>query len=216
MAKVSDPTFPSTHGRMAKNGGIVYRTRNGKQQSYTPKPNTNPPTKAQKKHRALFGKVTALVNAIMADPVQVTEWDSRRRAYNSSLPFDPAYKRFTTTRSFAHFVITEQLSAKASTRRVPIQKALPKGYKMIAKLFSELKTTELYEILRARVNRVELDGMDNRCMHLAVFHKGRVVAYARLRKEGRSSNWTVEHLFNLDPEIDLNPYLLQRAKDLMA
>ena len=218
MSYVNTQDYSIRHGKMEKKSNVVFRVRNGKQQSYVMAQNTNPPTKAQKAHRAFFGKVNAIVNAIMNDPVQQAEWTTKRLEYNHSFPASSPEKRYTTTRSYVFAVISAELAKneEKKRRRKPLPLTLPKGYRMIAKLFSELRTAELYEILRARVGRIEIDGTDTRCMHLAVFHKGRVVAYARMRKEGRPSKWAVEQLFNLDPEIDLKAHLLQRAKELTA
>ncbi len=58
----------------------------------------------------------------------------------------------------------------------------------LVKRFSELTTTELYEILKARcavfsveqkMNCQDLDDVDYRCFHFCFFDKGKVIAYFR-------------------------------------
>ena len=214
MAKVKDITFPTTHGKLAKDGDLVYRTRNGKQHSYQMKPNSVPPSKAQKAHRSLFGKTTAVVNAIMADPAQTAEWEEKRRAYNNSLPFDPAYKRFKTPRSFAHFVISKQLEQQAATRRrKPIPHALPKGFRLHVKHFAELKNTELYAILKTRQGCFEIDGVDPRSVHLALFHGGKVIAYARIRKMRSAASWLLDCLLYDDSFPEYREYIQEQAEE---
>lgn len=61
------------------------------------------------------------------------------------------------------------------------------------KSFDELTTTELYEILKARVNVFvveqncpypEIDGYDNQALHLWAEKDGKVLAYARIFDKG--------------------------------
>ena len=58
----------------------------------------------------------------------------------------------------------------------------------LVKRFSELTTTELYEILKARcavfsveqkMNCQDLDDVDYRCFHFCFFDKGKAIAYFR-------------------------------------
>ena len=63
--------------------------------------------------------------------------------------------------------------------------------KLVAKTFGELNTSELYEILRARINVFvveqncpypELDGLDSESIHVYYEEQGRVLAYLRAYK----------------------------------
>ena len=214
MAKVDPRDHDLWRGKMDKKSNTVHRTRNGKEHVYDMHPNTVPATKAQKTHRALFGKTTAIVNAIMADPAQVAEWEEKRRAYNNSLPFDPAFKRFKTPRSFAHFVIGEQLAQQAATRRrKPIPHALPKGFRLHVKHFAELKNTELYAILKTRQGCFEIDGVDPRSVHLALFHGGTVIAYARIRKMRSAASWLLDCLLYDDSFPEYREYIQEQAEE---
>lgn len=221
MAKIETHDHATRRGKMDKKSNTVYRTRNGKEHAYEIHLSTNPPSKAQKAHRALFGKVTTLVNAIMADPVQAAEWDAKRIAYNQSFSAGDPAKRYTTTRSYAHFVLTEQLSAKRR-RRTPIEKALPKGFKMHIKPFGKLSTTELYEILKARFEVFyseqncryqDMDGIDYKAIHLALFHKGHVIAYARLFKGTKPGQWLVGRMLTTERKQGHGKYLMRQVEE---
>ncbi len=224
MARVSDVTFPTTHGKMAKRGGIVYRTRNGKQQSYIMTPNTTPPSKAQKAHRAFFGKVNALVNAIMNDPVQQAEWNAKRLEYNHSFPASSPEKRYTTTRSYVFAVISADLASKASKRRrkTALPTALPAGYKLHVKHFADLTKTELYEMLKARFivfygeqncRYTDMDGIDYKSIHLALFHGVRVVAYARLFRGRKAGQWIVGRMLTIERGQGWGRYLMAKIEE---
>ncbi len=223
MAKISNQDYSIRHGKMSKDSPVVYRVRNGRQQSYTPKDNLNPPSPAQKAHRKLFGKVTALVNAIMADPQQAAEWEQRRIAYNKSIGYDVTLRRYTTTRSYAHFVITSQLEQQESTkrRRKHITKQLPKGFKLQIKHFSELSTTELYEILKARFivfyseqkcHYLDMDDIDYESTHIALHHKGHVIAYARLFRGKEPGQWIIGRLLTIERKQGFGKYIMQQAE----
>lgn len=222
MAKTSNQDYSIRHGKMSKDSPVVYRVRNGKQQSYTPKDNLNPPSPAQKAHRKFFGKVTALVNAIMADPQQAAEWEQRRIAYNKSIGYDVTLRRYHTTRSYAHFVITSQLEQQeaAKRRRKHITNKLPKGFKLQIKHFSELSTTELYEILKARFivfyseqkcHYLDMDDVDYECTHIALHRKGRVIAYARLFQSKEPGQWKVGRLLTIERGQGFGKYIMEQA-----
>ena len=221
MAIVDTQDYSIRRGKMNKKSDVVYRVRNGKQQSYIPAKNSVPPSKAQKAHRVHFGKVTALVNAIMADPQQQAEWTAKRLEYNHSVALDSYAKRYTTTRSFAFAVISAELATKEASRRRknPVPHALPEGYKMRIKHFSELKTTELYEILKARFNVFygeqncrypDLDNVDYKSIHLALFHGVRVVAYARLFRGKEAGQWVVGRMLTIERGQGWGRYLMDR------
>lgn len=223
MAIVKNQDYSLRRGKLEKNSPVVYRVRNGKQQSYIPKENTAPPSKAQTAHRKLFGKVTALVNAIMADPAQKAQWDEKRQEYNRSIMFNPAAKRYRTTRSFAHFVISTQLEKQeaAKRRRKPIKKALPKGLKLHIRHFADLSVTELYEILKARFavfyleqqcRCQDLDDVDYQALHFALHSKGRVIAYARLFPGQAPGEWRIGRLLTLVRGEGFGIYMMEQAE----
>ncbi|MBQ7631291.1 MAG: GNAT family N-acetyltransferase [Paludibacteraceae bacterium] len=223
MAKTHTQDYSIRRGKLSKDSPLVYRTRNGKQHSYTPKESSVPPSKAQKAHRKLFGKVTSIVNAIMADPQQAAEWNERRIAYNKTLISDPYAKRYKTTRSYVHFVISSQLEQKeaAKRRRKPIAKALPKGLKLNVKHFAELSTTELYELLKARFivfyaeqncRYLDLDDIDYKAIHLALHRQGRVIAYARIFPSDNPKQWFLGRLLSLERGQGLAHYIVEQAE----
>lgn len=227
MAKTRTLDFSVRRGKMAKESPLVYRTRNGKQHSYIQKESSVPPSKAQTAHRKFFGKVTSIVNAIMADPQQVAEWNERRLAYNKTLISDPVAKRYKTTRSYVHFVITTQLAQKEATkrRRKPVSKALPKGLKLHVKHFAELTTTELYELLKARFSvfyseqncrYLDMDDIDYKAIHLALHRKGRVIAYARIFPSDNPKQWLLGRLLSLERGKGLAQYIMEQAEIVAA
>ena len=222
MAKVSNQDQSIRRGKMSKSSPVVYRVRNGKQQSYTPKDNLNPPSPAQTAHRKFFGKVTALVNAIMADPQQAAEWEERRKAYNKSIAFDASIKRYKTTRSYVHFVITSQLEQQeaAKRRRKHITNKLPKGYKLHIKHFSELSTTELYEILKARFivfyseqkcHYLDMDDIDYESTHISLHRQGHVIAYARLFRGKEPGQCIVGRLLTIERGLGYGKYIMEQV-----
>jgi len=222
MAKVNDISFPNTQGKMNKKSKTIYRMRNGKQQSYTASDPSVPASKAQKAHRKYFGKVTALVNAIVADPQQYAEWEEKRLAYNRSVAMDVRAKRYKTVRSYAHFVISEQLAKAESRKRRknPLPKALPKGLKLHIKHFADLSNTELYELLKARftvfymeqaIRYPDLDGIDYNAIHLALHHKGHVLAYVRLFKGKERGQWILGRMLTTERGKGYGGYILMQA-----
>ncbi len=224
MAKVKDITFPKTSGKLNKKDDKIYRIRNGKQQSYTASENSVPPSKAQIAHRKLFGKVTAIVNAIEADPKQKAEWDQKRIAYNKNLTakHDWLTKRYDTVRSFAHFIISSQLEQTLAKkqRRNPIPKALPKGLKLHIKHFADLSTTELYELLKARfavfyleqhIAYQDFDDIDYNAVHLALHRKGHVVAYARLFQGNEPEQWIIGRMLTTERNNGYGKYILEQT-----
>ena len=202
MSKVTNQDYSLRQGKMSKDSSVVYRVRNGRQQSYTLAENDKPASKAQKAHRKFFGKVTAIVNAIMADPKQQQEWAEKRLAYNHSVALDMTKKRYQSTRSYIHAVITEQLQEQEAAKRTrkPVSQALKRGYKLHIKHFAELSTTELYELLKARFKvfyteqgcrYLDMDDVDYQAIHLCIFRKGEVIAYARLFEDPEKKIWHI-------------------------
>ena len=224
MAKTSNQDYSVRRGKLNKKDKVIYRISYGKQQVYTADPSASPASPAQKAHRKFFGKITSLVNAIVSDPQKYELWEAKRVAYNHSIALDPTAKRYKTVRSYAHAVLSEQLANTQSVkrRRKPILKALPKGDKLHIKTFSELSTTELYEILKVRfkmfyldqhVFTPDLDDLDYVATHFAIFRKGHVIAYARVVTNAANET-TISRLLTLEPDYD--QYILQRIEHLFS
>lgn len=199
MSKVQSTDHSIRHGKLNKKADIIYREQYGKQFAYSiVHPNTQPPSKAQKDHRKLFGQVNSIVNHIMADPAQEAEWTKRMEEYNRSIePYKaPFPKRYLTTRQYVFFVVNQQLSNLSSAKRPKsnTNPALPKGVKPQIKAFSDLSASELYEILKARFNVFyleqnikypDLDNIDYLATHISLCRNGQVIAYARLFPEAQ-------------------------------
>lgn len=193
MARIKDPSHPLTRGKLSKKSDRVYRVRNGKQQEYTPSPNTKPASAKQKAHRARHGKINAILNALLADPQQAAALDNERLAYNSSIDLSvyPPIKRFVTAREYGYYKIGKQLDEQTTgkQRKATAKTALPRGLKLYIKPFADLSAAEVYEILKSRfavfvleqgIRYLDEDNIDLTATHLALHRKGLVVAYARL------------------------------------
>ncbi len=194
MAIVDHVDGGQVRGKLNKKSNQVHRITNGREHVYTiEKPYEGAPSKAQKAHRSVFGQTTAIVNRLMADPVQVAEWTKKMEEYNRSLNIlkPPFPKRFVTVRAYAHFVISNQLkqtpAAKRRYAKLPL--TLPKNVKLQIKSFAELTAAELYEILKARfsvfvteqhIHYLDEDNIDYLATHFSLLHNGKVIAYARL------------------------------------
>ena len=224
MAKTSNQDYSVRRGKLNKKDKVIYRISYGKQQVYTADPSDTPASPAQKAHRKFFGKITSLVNAIVSDPQKYELWEAKRVAYNHSIALDPTAKRYKTVRSYAHAILSEQLANNQSIkrRRKPILKALPKGDKLHIKTFSELSTTELYEILKVRfqmfyleqhIATQDMDDLDYTATHFAIFRKGHVIAYARVVTNA-ANEVTVSRLLTLEEGYD--QYILQRIEHFFS
>ena len=227
MAKVQNADYTLRRGKLNKQDNVIHRRRNGKEHVYSiVHPNTNPPSRAQKQHRALFGKVNALVNRAMTDPEQTAEWRVRMEEYNRSInPFEPPYpKRFTSLRQFIFAVVStdikEQEAARRKRRKINPAVSLPKEVKFRIKFFKELKTTELYEMLKVRFQVFyleqacrypDLDDIDYKAYHLALFRRGKVIAYARLYEQ--KGIWHIGRLLTTERGQGFGLYMIQRAID---
>ena len=223
MAKTSNQDYSVRRGKLNKKDKVIYRMSYGKQQIYTADPSSVPASRAQKENRSNFGKITSIVNAIVNDPQQNELWDAKRIAYNHSVALDPKAKRYKTVRSYAHAVLSEQLANSQSTkrRRKPIQKALPKGLKLHVKTFSELSTTELYEIIKSRFNVFyleqhifypDLDDIDYLATHFALFRKGHVIAYARLIPGLSPEEASIGRLLSIERGKGFGKYIMQQIE----
>ena len=222
MAKVTTTDHSLRRGKLSKDSDVVYRTRNGKQHSYKQKSSSVPPSKAQKAYRANFGKITAIVNAILADPKQTAEWQEKMLEYNRLIPISSGQPRYKTVRSFVHHIIREQLAQNqvSKRRRRGINKELPKGYRLHIKPFSELSTTELYEILKARFavfyseqgcRYQDMDDIDYSAIHLALHQKGRVIAYARLFKGKGKNIWHIGRMLTTERGHGFGKYIMSQT-----
>ena len=193
MAIVDSQDRSQVRGKMNKKSKEIHRIRNGREYVHTVKNEyAGPPSKAQKLQQSIFGKTNAIVNRIMSDPAQVQEWTEKMVEYNkTALDYTkPLQRRYTTVRSFAYAVISEQLmqtpAAKRRKARLPL--TLPRGVRFQIKSFSDLSATELYEILKARfavfvgeqhIHYIDEDNIDYLATHFTIRQKGLVLAYAR-------------------------------------
>ena len=188
MARVKRPDGSKVSGKMSKKSNAVSRIRNGKEHQYEMNPYQGPASRAQKESRMLHGQISVLLNPMMADPAQVRELDRQMVAVNRTLPPE---KRFKTTRQFGYSCIKQQLlaQAQAKPRKLTAESPLPRGLKLYIKPFAELSAVELYEILKSRfavfvleqgIRYLDEDNIDLTATHLALHHKGQVIAYARL------------------------------------
>lgn len=222
MAKTSNQDYSVRSGKLNKKDPVIYRLSYGKQQVYTAEKSDVPASPAQKAHRKFFGKVTALVNAIMTDPKQAAEWQQRMDDYHHSIAQDIHARRFKTLRSFVHSVISAQLAQNKSVKRKRkgIKTTLPKGFKMHIKPFSELSTTELYELIKARFNVFyleqkivypDLDDIDYLSIHLALHRKGKVIAYARLFKGKKVGEWHVGRMLTTERNQGFGKWIMEQT-----
>ena len=224
MARVETSVLPPIHGKLNKKSDDVYRVRNGRQFVHTETKSTVPASRAQKLNRKHFGKVTALVNVIMADSAQVEDWTQKMKEFNTQATLNKSPFRYKTVRKFIHAAISEQIAAKEarSRRRLkPIQMALPKGYRLTVKHFSELTTTELYEILKARFTYfclgqncqdLDMDNADYHAIHIAIRHRAKVIAYARLCPNKKRNEWVLGKMLMLEDGEAYRQYILEQAK----
>ena len=227
MAIVLNYDGSQRRGKMNKKSKEVHRVRNGKEQVYNLNSDgNNPPSKAQKLQRSVFGKTNAIVNAIIADPQQEKEWRERMKEFNrQSKPYiDPTQKRYKTLRQFLYAVFSNQISSKPSAKRRKAQLpyTLPKGVRLQIKPFSDLSAAELYEILKARFNvfvceqnicYLDEDDIDYLAFHLSLRRKGRAIAYARLYPTQEKTIWQLGRLLTLERNQGFGRYLILQAKE---
>lgn len=211
MAVVHDPFYPKTSGKLNKKDKRVFRMRKGLQQVYTFTPSSAPASQAQKAARALHGKITAILNPIMADPEQVKIWE--KRAKNS---------QYKTARQFLYHHIKEQLLQDPSTRKLrsAAKTAMPRGVKLSVKLFPELSAAELYEILKARfavfvgeqgIRYLDEDDIDYTAIHIALRRQGMVIAYARLFNDSEPGVMRVGRMLTVEHGKGFGRILIQHV-----
>ena len=224
MAKVKNLDSFQRQGKLNKKSKEVHRIRNGREYIHTiENPYEGPASKAQKAHRSLFGKTNSIVNAIMADPAQVQEWKARMDEHNRSvtLYLPPFPKRYKTVRSYAYFVVSEQLkqTPAAKRRRAKLPITLPKGYKLQIKSFPELSAAEIYEILKARfivfvgeqhIHYTDEDNIDYLATHFSIRKNGLVLAYARLFPSADKDVLTIGRMLTVERGKGLAKYIMQQ------
>ena len=204
MAKVINLNRSLVSGKVSKKDREIHRVRDGKEQLYTiDNEYEGPPSEAQTAHRSNFGRVNAIVNRIMADPVQVAELQERMNAANKAAFVSGQDKPFKTVRQFAYALVLEQIEL---TPPPPTQ--LPKGYKLHIRTFADLSASELYEILKARyavftreqgIIYLDEDDIDYLATHVYITRGTKVIAYARLFREKAETTFDVnkyEHVSN--------------------
>ena len=211
-------------GKMSKKSKEIHRVRDGREQVYViENAHEGPASKAQKVHRSLFGKTNAVVNRIMNDPQQVSEWRERMEEYNRSITpgLPPFPKRFITVRQFVFASVSEQIKLKPSTRRrkadLPI--VLPRGVRLQVKAFTDLTTGELYEILKARftvfvgeqhIHYVDEDNIDYLATHFSLRRRSRVIAYARLYSDAEEGVLRVGRMLTIERNQGFAKYLMEQ------
>ena len=204
MAKVKNLNRSLVSGKVSKKDREIHRVRDGKEQLYTiDNEYEGQPSEAQTAHRSNFGRVNAIVNRIMADPVQVAEMEERMNAANKAAFVSGHDKPFKTVRQFAYAFVREQIEL---TPPPPTQ--LPKGYKLHIRTFADLSTSELYEILKARyavftqeqgIIYLDEDDIDYLATHVYITRGTKVIAYARLFRDKAETTFDLnkyEHVSN--------------------
>lgn len=187
MAKVDNLDSSLKHGKMNKKDNEIHRVRNGKEHVYAIRNEyQGPASEAQKNHRANFGKINALTNRIMSDPVWQAEWQQRFDDFNRAFIFDAEHmeRPYKTLRQYVYAVIREQIE---QTPAPPTQ--LSKGISLHIRTFADLSASEVYEILKARyvvftaeqhIIYLDEDDIDYIATHVFLTRGPRVIAYARL------------------------------------
>ena len=148
MAKVDNADHSKRHGKLNKKDNEIHRVRNGKEHVYSIRDEYNgPASEAQNANRSNFGKISAIMNRIIADPVQAAEWKQRFEDFNRGFVYSPTnHKRpYQTLHQFIFAVIRKQID---QTPPPPTQ--LPKGVSLHIRTFADLSAAEIYEILKAR------------------------------------------------------------------
>lgn len=225
MAIIRNIDGRKVSGKLNKKSKEVHRVINGREFSHTiENPYQGPPSDAQKLQRKVFGKTNAIVNGIVSDPQQYMEWKKRMEEYNRTVnrPDLPPYpKRYTTVRAYVYHVISEQINRKQVTRRrrAKLPFALPKDVKTYIKLFSELTSVELYEILKARfsvfvceqhIMYLDEDNIDYTATHFTLRKKNSVIAYARTFDDAEKGVICIGRMLTIERNKGYGRYLVER------
>lgn len=205
MAKVDNADHSKRHGKLNKKDNEIHRVRNGKEHVYSIRDEYNgPASEAQNANRSNFGKISAIVNRIIADPVQAAEWKQRFEDFNRGFVYSPTnhVRPYKTLHQFIFAVIRKQID---QTPPPPTQ--LPKGVSLHIRTFADLTASEIYEILKARyavfteeqhIIYLDEDDIDYFATHIYITRGPRVIAYARL--------------FRDKPEKAFNPQIYRTEK----
>ena len=187
MAKIDNADHSKRRGKLNKQDDEVHRVRNGKEHVYSIRnPYDGPASEAQNSNRSNFGKISAIVNRIIADPVQAAEWQQRFNDFNHGFVPTPAHpvRPYKTLHQYVFAVIREQIEL---TPPPPTQ--LPKGVSLHIRTFADLSASEIYEILKARyavfteeqhIIYLDEDDIDYFATHIYITRGPHVIAYARL------------------------------------
>ena len=224
MAIVDSQDRSQVRGKMNKKSKEIHRVRNGREYVHTVKNEyAGPPSKAQKLQQSIFGKTNAIVNRIMSDPAQVQEWTEKMVEYNkTALDYTkPLQRRYTTVRSFVYAMISEQLkqTPAAKRRKAHLPVTLPKGVRFQIKSFSDLSTTELYEILKARftvfvgeqhIHYIDEDNIDYLATHFTIRQKGLVLAYARTYPDAEEGVLCVGRMLTIHRGKGFGKYIMDQ------
>lgn len=187
MARVDNSDYTKKHGKMNRKDNVIHRVRNGKEHVYSIlDPYQGPATEAQQSNRSNFGKISAIVNRIIADPIQKAEWQQRFDDFNRAFVFtrERTQRPYKTLHQYVYAVIRQQIEQSPSPAT-----QLPKGVSLHIRTFSALSASEIYEILKARyavfteeqhIIYLDEDDIDYLATHIYLTRGPRVIAYARL------------------------------------
>ena len=187
MAKVDNTDYTQKHGKMNRKDNVIHRVRNGKEHVYSiVDPYKGPASEAQKSTRSNFGKISSVVNRIIADPLQKAEWQQRLDDFNKSFIISPEHPQrpYTTLHQFLYASVRKQIEQVPTP---PTQ--LPKGVSLHIRTFAALSAAEIYEILKARyavfteeqhIIYLDEDDIDYFATHIYISRGPSVIAYARL------------------------------------
>lgn len=202
MAITDNADYTRRRGKLNKKDNVIHRITNGKEQVYSiVDPYEGPASEAQTAHRSNFGKISAIVNRIMADPAQVADFKQRMNAANKSAFATIHEKPFETVRQYVFAVVREQVELTP----MPLTQ-LPKGINLHIRTFADLSAAELYEILKARyavftqeqgIIYLDEDDIDYIATHIFLTRGPKVIAYARLFRDKAETTFNKEN-YTLD------------------
>lgn len=187
MAKVYNSDYTQKHGKLNRKDDVVHRVRDHKEHVYSIlHPYLGPPSEAQKSNRSNFGKIAAITNRIIADPVQAAEWQRRFDEFNRAFIISEEHPQrpYKTLHQYVYATIREQIELAPSSST-----QLPKGISLHIRSFADLSASEIYEILKARyavfteeqhIIYLDEDDVDYLATHIFLTRGPRVIAYARL------------------------------------
>lgn len=187
MAKIHNTDYTQKSGKLNRKDNVIHRVRNGKEHVYSIiDPYQGPASEAQKSNRSNFGKISAIVNRIIADPVQAAEWQQRFNDFNRAFIISREHPKrpYQTLHQYVYAVIRQQIEQTPSPAT-----QLPKGVSLHIRTFAALSASEIYEILKARyavfteeqhIIYLDEDDVDYLATHIYFSRGPRVIAYARL------------------------------------